>query len=1592
MSLDIIKNRTQSNIFKKDLWGLGINGSGLYNRLFHFDDYYSLEEKYEKEIWFKTFGKGISQDVLEDAWELKKLKENKQDIGPFMISTKGIDVGLWVPPSLYPSLVPNEQQQQEEIVARASSPSSSKMVVAKASSPTPEPIKEVVAKASSPTPEPPQSSASAPSPSAVVNAPSSQSTTEPDQSSIGADIAPQNITVGKMMIPDMSNIMSTIMFGTTPIPSLSLTPSGPSISLREDLEKLQTMREEYDKNVAKLTEQNKAFRETFKEAEIDTDEELLNMSDDASSVHSDDLDAMERHKEQDRIVAKTRAEQDSDSDIDLMGDSDSEDQDDDLETEMKIMEEAMNDPNVNSLEDLQNRLNTNYLSKFKDKMNEKFSQMLDLWKKHTKPYLTLISMLTTLYINIAKSPMGKIILNNQLGPDMKVKIDKAINAANGLSHFLLDPGENAHEFITTIGNSSEAILEYQVGSNYLRDIKDNSLDNLITNLDSDMVEIKDIAVKVAGDLYNNQTITPTTGTKLYFFYKNNGVVRIILEFYDEYGKPMLLGITAPYIPTGISKAFKAIRDRFSKKKDDDTDTEEEEDSDVPGSGDDDDDQGGGGGGGDRVNKLQESNDLPDLDLALLEPPEPEPPSQPERPPPSQPEPVPPSQPLPAPIALDKRFDLRDADQVTPPHPKLPVEPSTKNIIELNPQHPELVPIPIKDPMFPQISEEDTYAQPSAPQPAPKPLDIEVVERPSDIEDDEKGETISDQQLNLEELEHKIEQRKKAENKTIEQHRKEINKIINQFKQIKKDQHKRFKKQEREYDQEAEAEEKVRLKRELEDLIEDLQNTNDQQERKKIRVQIAQKKEQLKKMKDVQEPKRKLTNPFGDPRKRNDPEQIVSLLSDTDDDISEEPVSPQRNETDITDPKDKNRDREPDDDGAPQPLLDDDHEYDDDQDVVDEMERTKGDEMRHKLQQEINELQQSYDETQNINEQMFLKQKIDVKQKELNVLPDIMDNNTHNTPPDVSDDRPATEAENRDIQDVLDETEQDFFSTQPLNTKLTTTVDTIENMAVPDLDNILDMEPVEQTGDIVGQQPKTLALATMTLSSLTNQLAQMDEVHHILDLPTMEQRAQEQQRSQQGSRGTALARRPSGSQSVATRGSTLIKVENSANEFIPEDQPYISQHQQTFGQISAKLDKEQQQQFKEKTEKQTQSIIKTMLMLDDEQRDTVFRYAEAQKLNSLKDADDIDGQMYDLLEAYETSLPTIVVKDLQDFGNFAGKALYDSVPGHAVRGFVHGLWDSLASLAKSTGLQDFGKDTAYQLDDLDFSLNSNMNDGSYQRTTRNNKIKTKLMDIEHQLAQKIVQLPPKDVRQMRDHFKFLKEQRNQSEFGPEHMEQLQSFRNTMKKYNIFDLFFTNIPRKSNPQETKLAVLDRPSTNKNITRFQNRVYEATDDIVQMYEGPKQPKFKRNPNAQWDARDMQEYERAVQEIENPVLKRLREYDDVMQRRSAADAVLMAIDPDPKPDPITEPEVIKVQGNTHRLNLNKGQAKHASVNIGGNRHRLDLDKGQAKHASVNIGGNRHKLQLNKKTGRRPPPKSRSQQMKQFPGRGRRSSMKPNI
>ena len=39
MSLDIIKHRTSSNIFGKDLWSLGINGSGLYKQIFQFEDY-----------------------------------------------------------------------------------------------------------------------------------------------------------------------------------------------------------------------------------------------------------------------------------------------------------------------------------------------------------------------------------------------------------------------------------------------------------------------------------------------------------------------------------------------------------------------------------------------------------------------------------------------------------------------------------------------------------------------------------------------------------------------------------------------------------------------------------------------------------------------------------------------------------------------------------------------------------------------------------------------------------------------------------------------------------------------------------------------------------------------------------------------------------------------------------------------------------------------------------------------------------------------------------------------------------------------------------------------------------------------------------------------------------------------------------------------------------------------------------------------------------------------------------------------------------------------------------------------------------------
>ena len=369
---------------------------------------------------------------------------------------------------------------------------------------------------------------------------------------------------------------------------------------------------------------------------------------------------------------------------------------------------------------------------------------------------------------------------------------------------------------------------------------------------------------------------------------------------------------------------------------------------------------------------------------------------------------------------------------------------------------------------------------------------------------------------------------------------------------------------------------------------------------------------------------------------------------------------------------------------------------------------------------------------------------------------------------------------------------------------------------------------------------------------------------------------------------------------------------------------------------------------------------------------------------------MDGRVYDLLEAFETSLPTLVVKDLQDFGNFAAKELYDSVPGHAVRGFVHGLWDSLGSLAQSTGIADFGKDTAYQLEEPGW------NDGSYERVTRDNKIKTKLMSVEEQLAEKIVELPPTEVRKMRDYFKSMKNMKtNGPEQGPEdsedeRLQQIENFRDTLKKYDMFNMFFTTIPRKSKPQETKVVSLDRPSKNKYISRFQDRVYNFFNDVSNMYEVVKEslPNFNR-PEPDFDP---VKYEKLARQLENPSLL-AEEYQQEIDKKSAVYSMLLGADMDTQVKAPKEPEIIKVgTGNVHKLNVNKGQHKPTSIGIGGNKRKLGLNKRPDPDVTgkVWISGKKNTI-----------PKSRSQQMKSgtgrfakktFPGKGRRSSMKPNI
>ena len=105
MSLDIVKKRTSSNIFGKDLWGLGIHGYGLYNRVFNFDNFYDIEDKKKQDVWISKIEEstGMKREeydswILDRAWEMEK-----EDMwaGPYLLTKNDGIMQTRVAPLLY---------------------------------------------------------------------------------------------------------------------------------------------------------------------------------------------------------------------------------------------------------------------------------------------------------------------------------------------------------------------------------------------------------------------------------------------------------------------------------------------------------------------------------------------------------------------------------------------------------------------------------------------------------------------------------------------------------------------------------------------------------------------------------------------------------------------------------------------------------------------------------------------------------------------------------------------------------------------------------------------------------------------------------------------------------------------------------------------------------------------------------------------------------------------------------------------------------------------------------------------------------------------------------------------------------------------------------------------------------------------------------------------------------------------------------------------------------------------------------------------------------------------------------------------------
>ena len=268
----------------------------------------------------------------------------------------------------------------------------------------------------------------------------------------------------------------------------------------------------------------------------------------------------------------------------------------------------------NNLGGNNNNINTNNnkeivdaIENFQSFFEENFSSM----KQYVKslhgiltPVATLLSTIGSLYIALGQTPMGKLFLVNMFGMKGKVHLDKGVKLANDVSAFYLNPGANVTDIVKNIAKNSDEIIEAQVGANYIRTFSSNPKDDLHHNIESDLVEISDI-----WDYFrdNNYEMDTTMGTKIWLCIKNNTLVRVIVEFTENYGIALasFTGAAIPPSLSGLRDLWRQIKEKKDSDDDnnDDSDDDNNDDNNDGGGGnndDDDNDDGGGGGGGQRI--------------------------------------------------------------------------------------------------------------------------------------------------------------------------------------------------------------------------------------------------------------------------------------------------------------------------------------------------------------------------------------------------------------------------------------------------------------------------------------------------------------------------------------------------------------------------------------------------------------------------------------------------------------------------------------------------------------------------------------------------------------------------------------------------------------------------------------------------------------------------------------------------------------------------------------------------------------------------------------------------------------------------------